>query len=170
MRFNITWKQARVAAEAYVLIKYNVVSDAIRFVRHTMNVAGEALTSFTEGVGEIGAQVERTGNALAFQSETVSANLASVNGSVLKLVLTTALVIFLLYRFGPLLFAVLRGPFPESGQEEPVHRKKTTTKSKAQGGKEARFQKWVARYGGEFQTKKEAKAAFEKFEKDMGYS
>lgn len=169
MRFNITWRQVRIAAEAYVLIKYNVITDAIRFARHTMNAAGNALNGFAEGVSEIGNQVERTGNAIAFQSETVGANLASVNGSVLKLVLTTALVIFLLYRFGPLLFAVLRGPFPESGQEEPVHRKKTTTKSKAPGGKEARFQKWVARYGGDFRTKKEAKAAFDKFEKDMGY-
>lgn len=169
MKFNITWKKTRVALEAYVLIKYNVISDALRTLRHVMNAAGETVSGVASEIGEIGVQADRTSKALEFQKEAITANAANVNGSVALWILTTAIALYVIYRLGPLLSAVFFRGTPAKPEKNRTG-KKSTCKAPPSGGREARFQKWVARYGGDFKTKKEAKAAFEKFEKDMGYS
>jgi len=85
------------------------------------------------------------------------------------MIMTILLIFFVLYKFQiiPRLLAALNGGIKATRGETKATRGGTKA---TRGGKEARFNKWVARYGKDFKTKKEAKAAFEAFEKDMGYN
>ncbi len=167
MKLTITWKQARVAAETYVLIKYGVISDIVKWVRHLANVAGETANAVTNGINDIGGQISRTTDAINYQTDTVAANFTSADKSLLQMGLMCIIAFALLYRFGPVLYAMFIDSVTSA---KPTKRKKSTAGKAAKNtSKEARFNKWVARYGGDFKTKKEAKQAFDAFERDMGY-
>jgi len=154
-----------------VLIKYGVISDAVKFIRHGANIVGETLNSVTSGVDEISGQVSRTVDAMNYQTETVAANFSNADKSLFQMTIMVIIIFALLYRFGPVLYAMfvdsIRG---ETKAKRGETKAKRGDKEASRGDKEARFNKWVARYGGDYKTKKEAKAAFNAFEKEMGYN
>lgn len=178
MKLNITWKKTRLLIEGYILIKYNVISDLMRFVRHTANFAGEKLNEITSGINEISGQVTRTADAVNYQTESVAANFSNADKSIFQMSISVIIIFALLYRFGPVLYAMfldsIRGDKKAASGDKKAARgetKATSGKTKStRGAKEARFNKWVSRYGKDYRTKKEAQQAFTAFEKDMGYN
>lgn len=167
MKFTVTWKRARIAIEAFVILKYNVIQDALQAARHGLSFVCESVNSVSESV-------TRTAESVEYHLDGVHTSMADMavndaDAALLKLIITTALLFFVAYRFQiiPRILKALRGETKATRGETKATRGKTKATS---GGKEARFQKWVARYGKDYKTKKEAKAAFTAFEKDMGYN
>lgn len=161
MRIEIKKRHVLYAMNAAVWLKYGVIPDILRTVRHGLNAVTGAVNSVNQGVNEIMDGVSATTGNISYNAASV---INSSDKGLIQIICTGLLVLFIASRIMPIV--TNRGKSKPVGATKTVRGKKKpsgatkTVQGKTKPTKKEVYPQWYDEYGANFKNKADARKHF----------